>query len=523
MTEKIVVIRLGSLGDIILASAPVINLKLAYPDSHIIFLTKKRFADTVGRFYGVDEICTVSDSAGPTELYKLILKLDQGGVDRVIDLHGNIRSWMIRTLLPSNQRVVYPKRRLERWLAVHRKIIPTSWQHTIELYNDCLIQIDKPTPCQRPCLRLDTGIERKSPFRDNMIIIAPGASYPNKQWSFEKFVETAGLIQKQHDIKIMWVIQKADQGKSGLENLGSDKFQEIVDYPIPQLADLISQAQMTIANDSGIAHLSSAVGTPVFSLFGPTHPVLGFAPRGLYDRVIEVDEPCRPCSLHGKKPCYREERFCFNRITPAMVADEASGFLLSKTNKNRALFLDRDGTIIENKHYLSDPNGVELIPGVVEALREAHSAGFKLVILSNQSGVARSMFSLDSVEKVNSRMLELLRAQDVNIDMVLYCPHHPHGSAPEYTMDCNCRKPAPGMAEQAATALGIDLRKSYVIGDSQVDLDLGVVLGASSFLVRTGYGPKTELKMKPPLASNMSMICDNLAQAVSHILGAGKQ
>ncbi|MEA3296305.1 MAG: HAD-IIIA family hydrolase, partial [candidate division Zixibacteria bacterium] len=351
-----------------------------------------------------------------------------------------------------------------------------------------------------------------------LIVIAPGAAHPNKQWPVDRFAEVAIQLNRTYDASIIWAVMAADRGQSGLEErLPAGSFREFVDTPLDRLGGLISQARVTIGNDSGLAHLSSAIGTPVVAVFGPTHRALGFAPKGIFDTVIDVDEFCRPCSLHGKKLCYRDKRYCFERITPEMVSDAAGQILDLRIGAKGALFVDRDGTVVVDKDFLSDPGQVEFEQGSVEALQTAIELGLKIVIVSNQSGVARGMFDCITVERVNKRLLEMLAAAGIEIDGIYYCPHHPQGRIPEFTQACNCRKPAPGMLEEASRQLGIDLRKSYVIGDKLDDFNLGHVVGAKSYLVRTGYGAGQESQLPNSCTNNNKCVFDNLLMAVQHI------
>lgn len=146
-----------------------------------------------------------------------------------------------------------------------------------------------------------------------------------------------------------------------------------------------------------------------------------------------------------------------------------------------AVFLDRDGTVIEERHYLHDPAGVVLLPGVTEGLRRMQALSLPLVLVSNQSGVGRGYFGRDAVERVHGRMLELLEAEGVRFDALYICPHTPD-------QDCACRKPSPGLIGRAAAELGLDPGASFVIGDKACDVDLGLVVNATTFLVTTGYG-----------------------------------
>lgn len=147
----------------------------------------------------------------------------------------------------------------------------------------------------------------------------------------------------------------------------------------------------------------------------------------------------------------------------------------------RYVLLDRDGTIIEDKHYLSDPEGVELLPGAAKGLKRMQDLGFGLAVLSNQSGIGRGYFDAASVDACNERLAELLAEHGVAIDGFYYCPHGPDEG-------CGCRKPAPGLMEQAARELGFDPGESIMIGDKSADMGLGRGVGATTILVLTGKG-----------------------------------
>lgn len=152
-----------------------------------------------------------------------------------------------------------------------------------------------------------------------------------------------------------------------------------------------------------------------------------------------------------------------------------------------AVFLDRDGTINEDPGYLTDPSEVHLLPGVGEALRLLQKQGFLLVVVSNQSGVARGLLTETAVEQIHMRLETLLGAEGVSLAGAYYCPHHPEGIAP-YRKTCHCRKPRGGLVEQAAREHRLDLSQSYVIGDQPVDVELARQMGMPGILVLTGQG-----------------------------------
>lgn len=151
--------------------------------------------------------------------------------------------------------------------------------------------------------------------------------------------------------------------------------------------------------------------------------------------------------------------------------------------KYRALFLDRDGTINVEKEFISDPDDVELYPGAAEALRLAAASGYKLFVISNQSGVARGFMSEEDVTRVNQRLADLLAQEGVALDGIEYCPHYP-----DITGRCNCRKPQRGMIDRLLQQFDIDLARSFVIGDRILDRELALTIGAKAIMVMTGYG-----------------------------------
>jgi D,D-heptose 1,7-bisphosphate phosphatase len=150
----------------------------------------------------------------------------------------------------------------------------------------------------------------------------------------------------------------------------------------------------------------------------------------------------------------------------------------------RAVFFDRDNTLIINDGYLGDAGKTVLMPNAAAAVGRAKALGFAVVTISNQSGVARGMFDEAAVQAVNARMDQLLLADDptARIDLHLYCPYHPDAMVPEYRKDSDLRKPAPGMILQAAKQLDLDLPGSWVIGDALRDVEAGVAAGCKTIL-----------------------------------------
>lgn len=155
---------------------------------------------------------------------------------------------------------------------------------------------------------------------------------------------------------------------------------------------------------------------------------------------------------------------------------------------DRAVFLDRDGTLIRDRHYLGDPGGVEWFPGVFDALHRLHEAGFELVVVTNQSGVARGLIEERDVENVHDRIRRDLRDHGVPLGGIYYCPYLSGAPRPKYRRDSVLRKPAPGMIHRAADELGLDPSTSYMVGDKPSDVEAGRRADCSTVLVLTGKG-----------------------------------
>ena len=150
---------------------------------------------------------------------------------------------------------------------------------------------------------------------------------------------------------------------------------------------------------------------------------------------------------------------------------------------NKAVFLDRDGTLIVNRHYGSDPDEIELLDGVVEGLLELRKAGYKLVLISNQSGVAHGYFDEGDVARMHDQLQRMLDRHGAALDCLEYCPHHPEGVLSPYAVECSCRKPAPGMLRRAARKHGVNISASWMVGDIEADVEAGRRAGARTILV----------------------------------------
>jgi len=182
-----------------------------------------------------------------------------------------------------------------------------------------------------------------------------------------------------------------------------------------------------------------------------------------------------------------------------------------------AIFIDRDGTLNEDIGYVSTPDDLVLYPWAAEAVRRVNESGLLAIVITNQSGIARGMYTEERLSSIHLRMIEQLACEGARIDAVYYCPHHPDVGDVRYRIACDCRKPRIGMLDRAARDHRIDLKRSFVVGDKASDINLAGNAGARSALVLTGYGRET-LTHPDRWPCEPEIIAENLLEAVKQIL-----
>jgi D-glycero-D-manno-heptose 1,7-bisphosphate phosphatase len=181
-----------------------------------------------------------------------------------------------------------------------------------------------------------------------------------------------------------------------------------------------------------------------------------------------------------------------------------------------AVFLDRDGTMLEEAGYLDRLERLVFFPFTIDAIRLLNRGGFAVVLVTNQSGVGRGMYSEELVVRAHRLVDERVAEAGGRIDGYYYCPHHPLAEIEKYRCDCDCRKPRPGMVRKAAADLDLDLTRSFAIGDKWTDVQVGQSAGGKGILVRTGYGRSSE--MAPAPGVRPVLVADDLISATAWIL-----
>lgn len=318
MVDRILVIRFSSIGDIILTEPVVRALASHFPDARITYLTKTKFLPLLDMFGGIDSRFGWSDDRHDAEY---VSTLRQDNFDLIVDLHANLRSAKVRTALGVKS-VRARKEWFKRIVSVKLNALAGKPSHALERYFASLkvigIEIE-PTP---PVLEV-TG-ESRYWWRDKLsrltapsyYVIAAGAAHATKRAPESLWVNLDRTLR--HRLGLSPILVGSPAEHDYLANLAL-RFDEppvevVTESDIRHAAAVIESARFTLSNDSGLAHLAAAVGTPIVALFGPTHAILGFAPLGDRADFYCIDESCSPCSLHGDRRCHRSERFCFTKM-----------------------------------------------------------------------------------------------------------------------------------------------------------------------------------------------------------------
>jgi len=232
-------------------------------------------------------------------------------------------------------------------------------------------------------------------------------------------------------------------------------------------------------------------------------------------RIEKIDldrQLLKPLCRTGKMFCYDSPEYVKDMGTPdryeAVCRDFKDGVVRAKNlkNKQKAIFLDRDGTINKYVGFLRNINDFELIDGVVEAIKKINASGYLAIVVTNQPVIARGEVTLEQLGEIHNKMETLLGAEGAYLDAIYFCPHHPHsgyeGEVKELKIDCDCRKPKPGMLLKVAEDFNIDLENSWYIGDTTMDIQTGINAGTKTVLVKTGEaGLDGKYDVKPDMTA----------------------
>jgi len=368
--------------------------------------------------------------------------------------------------------------------------------------------------------RIDQALEADGVSASDRLIAlhtGKGMNLDSRRWPVEVFSAFGDILAAELGAKV--ILTGTREEKPLVDAVAQGMKQPVLNWAgttsLGELAALLERCRVVVCPDSGPMHLAAAVGTPVAAIFALKSDFpLRWHPYGVPMEILV------PADRHCTRKCVKETcpRFsCFEDITPGEVLEAVKRLLEPFTIKSGpAVFLDRDGTVVEDAGYIADPGRLRLLPKAAPAIARLNRLGFPVICVSNQSGVARGYFGEDRVRRVNRALDVLLAGRGARIDRYYFCPHLPEGKVAAYRTVCNCRKPAPGMLQDAVRDLGINLPESYLVGDKLSDLAAGNNAGCRTILVLTGEGTRTRTQLdrleKPP-----DFIADNLGGAVEWI------
>jgi heptosyltransferase-2 len=326
---NLLIVRLSSFGDIVLTEPVARAVKQRYPAGRLWFVTSAEYSGIPALFPSVDAVIPYSKDGGNPELERVAGSTE---FHAVIDLQGNLRSRRVTGRLRSKRTVRSRRQRLLRFLSVY---LPWVWKgdlrHTVRLYADAAERLGIATSDLVPVVRpRGSDVEKAAGIAGTgpLIGICPGGSSSHKRWGEDKFGELIRCLTG-NGRRVLVIGSDADRAvaQAVAGSMGKGDGRVYIGDDIGMIAALLSLCTVTVTNDSGLMHLAGAAGSGVVSIFGPTSPILGFAPMARDAAVVTRGLDCSPCSFHGNKPCKYETRQCLEEISPDEVAGIVDGMI----------------------------------------------------------------------------------------------------------------------------------------------------------------------------------------------------
>lgn len=538
--HRILVREVNWLGDAVLTLPALEALHRRFPQAAISVLAKPWVSGLFAGHPGVDRVLAYRAEdvhRGVMGRWRLANSLRDEGFDLAVLFPNSLDAAVVPWLAGIPRRVGYPTDG-RRWLLTHPAPRPraAAGRHQVERYLDIVralggdgtrsLRLRVPAAARQNAQRL-LEAHAVGPT-DRVVALNPGSVYGGaKRWPPERFAVVADGLAERRGTRILLI--GSPQERPILDEVGGRMRHPAINLgghtDLGTLVGLLARTHLLLTNDTGAMHVAAAVGTPVLAIFGPTDPQ-ATEPLGPHSRIVREPVPCSPCLL---RECPIDHR-CMTRVTADHVRQEALALLDSTRGAwisgrgSPAAFLDRDGTIIDDLGYLGDPAGIRFIPGAVEALQRLQRSGYRLILVTNQAGVARGLITEADVRRVNDRLAALLTEAGVRLDGIYYCPHHPEHGPPEYRRECACRKPKPGMIHQAIRDSDLDPARSVVIGDHVTDAALAQAFpGMRAIMVRTGHGQEQWEEIQAGTLPPPEHVADDLRAAVDWFLARVEQ
>ncbi len=528
------------IGDGVMSEPALSALRRLYPQAEITLLVKPAIAELFGSHPAVDRLVVYDDRgrhAGLTGKWTLAGVLRRHRFDLAVLFQNAFEAALLAFLAGIPRRYGYATDG-RSFLLTDPVAVPNRQQldHQVDYYWQLLNRLGNGGPPPAPRLYV-TDEEREGAARrlsaaglasqDLLIGVNPGSTYGGaKRWLPQRFARTVDRLIRHCRDSLGVPARAVIVGARGEEALGHVIAGAIEggalvlsgQTTVRELMAVTERCRLFLTNDTGPMHIAAAFNVPVVAIFGPTDWRMT-SPFGEGHQLIRQPADCSPCLL---RECPIDHR-CMTGVTVDAVYEAAVRQLGRQGARGEGLsaeqaplvgvtvFLDRDGTLNPDSGYIGAPSGFELLPGVAEGLARLKRAGARLVVVTNQSGVARGKFTLKDLELVHAKLRTLLEAEGVALDAVYFCPHHPDDQ-------CLCRKPGTAMVERAAADLGLDLSRAYVIGDQSRDIELAKRVGARSVLVTTGPGSQEAVGALRAGGTEPDAVVPSLSDAVEWIV-----
>ncbi len=557
LPHKILVRAPNWIGDAVMCEPAVRGLRSLFPEAELMMLAKPVIAELFIAHPGLNAVLVYDDKgahAGMSGKWSLAGTLRRHRFDLAVLFQNAFEAAFLAWLAGIPRRYGYATDGrvlfLTEPVAVPKGPVPL---HQVEYYWNLVRPLGMAGGATFPTLLVSADEDRMVDVRlasagidssDLIVGINPGSTYGSaKRWLSDRFAEVAKRLVRRLEQSESAQVAVVILGAKGEESLGKDIAAQLGGRSvvlsgattIRELMAVVKRCRLLITNDTGPMHIAAACGVPVVAVFGPTD-WRTTAPYGKERSIVREAVDCAPCLL---RECPIDHR-CMTRISVDRVYEAAvqqlnglprlSGLSslsdsadqpeqpdrTDQTDQTNILsgytvFLDRDGTLNPDPGYIKSPDQFELFPGVPEALATLKRAGARLIVVTNQSGVARGLLLGDDLEAVHMKLKRLLDGAGASLDAIYFCPHHPDDG-------CDCRKPNRGMIDQAVREWGVNLDRSYLIGDHIRDIELAKRIGARSVLVTTGVVPPQEAERLKASGPAPDWVASSLTEAADWLL-----
>ncbi|NOX20153.1 MAG: lipopolysaccharide heptosyltransferase II [Nitrospirae bacterium] len=494
--DRILIRGVNWIGDSVMTLPAIRAIKGFYSDSEITLLVKDWVKDIFEYNPGINRILLYDEKfKGVTGKIKGARILKKYNFQKAFLLQNAFDAAVLSYLAGIPERIGYD--RDGRGFLLSRAV-PCSSElrktHHILYYLELLKRAGVNVTYRHPWIYMsvderEKALQKTEQLRRPLIVVNPGATYGSaKRWPSASFSELINKLLQRLDATVIIIGSEKERPISDeiLKGIGHDWIEtmRVINKTgktsLRELIRLISASDVLVTNDSGPMHIGYALGVPVVALFGSTSPELtgplSFVNPERYgfetdiefsagEMVLNKRLPCSPCF---KRECPEGEPSCLQQILP----DEVFNCIKELLPERKAVFFDRDGTLCHDPGYLNRWEDFRVYPEIRE-LKKLKEMGYLLIGVTNQSGIARGLVQREFVKEVNNTFIE-----KYGFDTFYYCPHHPDDM-------CACRKPSPGMLFKARAEFGINLRKSFVVGDKVSDMELAESVGAEGILIKT--------------------------------------